>query len=359
MRNQCASEIICANQSDEIDETKNEVIENTYIISGELIAGRVTRKNNGTEEVLYYHLDHLNSTKMVTNQQGTIVLNYEYRAFGTELDKIGSDENRFSYIGREFDEEINLYYVNARYYDATIGRFINVDPIQDGWNWYIYCNNNPLKFVDPSGLSEKKGIKGSDICNTISVTTGAISSGLFVLGIFEAAGIITLPKSFLCFIAGGIMGGISLISTGVGWILSKVEDSNELKEFRKKYKIINNEKDFYKYRDYLKTIEYKLNNKDEKFINTYLKFQKELYIKQAKEVNPSLFKGDTDVKFHFGEYWENQQIDGLLEVITSELNLIGRDSTYNEYKKKIKNKLENQPKDRLKIIKKHLGDKKK
>jgi len=73
-------------------------------------------------------------------------------AFGTELDKIGSDENRFSYIGREFDEEINLYYVNARYYDATIGRFINVDPIQDGWNWYVYCNNNPLKYKDPTGL---------------------------------------------------------------------------------------------------------------------------------------------------------------------------------------------------------------
>jgi len=136
----------------EIDDAENEVTENTYIISGELIAGRVTRKNNGADVVLYYHLDHLNSTKMVTNQNGAVVLEYEYRAFGTELDKIGSDENRFSYIGREFDEEINLYYVNARYYDATIGRFINVDPIQDGWNWYVYCNNNPLKFVDPSGL---------------------------------------------------------------------------------------------------------------------------------------------------------------------------------------------------------------
>ncbi|KKQ08404.1 MAG: RHS repeat-associated core domain protein [Candidatus Daviesbacteria bacterium GW2011_GWB1_36_5] len=45
-----------------------------------------------------------------------------------------------------------LYYFNARYYDATIGRFINVDPIQDGLNWYVYCNNNPLNFKDPTGL---------------------------------------------------------------------------------------------------------------------------------------------------------------------------------------------------------------
>ena len=46
-----------------------------------------------------------------------------------------------------------LYYFNARYYDQTIGRFINVDPIQDGLNWYVYANNNPLNRVDPTGLA--------------------------------------------------------------------------------------------------------------------------------------------------------------------------------------------------------------
>ena len=56
----------------------------------------------------------------------------------------------------ELADQVKLYYVNARYYDATIGRFINVDPIQDGTNWYVYCNNNPLSFVDPTGLNDKK-----------------------------------------------------------------------------------------------------------------------------------------------------------------------------------------------------------
>ncbi|MBN2443851.1 MAG: RHS repeat-associated core domain-containing protein [Spirochaetales bacterium] len=147
----------------EIEETgpETKVTENTYIVSGELIAGRITRTDNGGDELFYYHLDHLNSTKMVTNQEGEKVLEYEYRVFGTELDKIGTDTNRFSYISREFDEEINLYYVNARYYDATIGRFINVDPIQDGNNWYVYCGNNPLSFKDPTGLGED-GIQEAD-----------------------------------------------------------------------------------------------------------------------------------------------------------------------------------------------------
>jgi RHS repeat-associated protein len=41
----------------------------------------------------------------------------------------------YTYGGKEMDENTNLYYFNARYYDATTGRFINVDPIQDGSNW--------------------------------------------------------------------------------------------------------------------------------------------------------------------------------------------------------------------------------
>ncbi len=40
-----------------------------------------------------------------------------------------------------------------RYYDASVGRFISEDPIQAGDNWYAYCDNNPLKAIDPSGLA--------------------------------------------------------------------------------------------------------------------------------------------------------------------------------------------------------------
>ncbi|MCK4261399.1 MAG: RHS repeat-associated core domain-containing protein, partial [Halanaerobiales bacterium] len=44
-----------------------------------------------------------------------------------------------------------LYYFNARYYDPNLGRFISEDPMKDGANWYSYCANNPLKYVDPTG----------------------------------------------------------------------------------------------------------------------------------------------------------------------------------------------------------------
>ncbi len=55
------------------------------------------------------------------------------------------------YCGEYTDTESGLIYLRNRYYDPSIGRFITEDPIRDGSNWYIYCDNNPVMYVDPSG----------------------------------------------------------------------------------------------------------------------------------------------------------------------------------------------------------------
>ncbi len=59
------------------------------------------------------------------------------------------------------------YYYNARWYDANTGRFITEDPARDGSNWYIYTSNNPIKYIDPTGMifglsSEESGEYDSD-----------------------------------------------------------------------------------------------------------------------------------------------------------------------------------------------------
>ncbi len=61
------------------------------------------------------------------------------------------------YTGKDLDEDTGLYYYNARWYDADTGRFISEDPARDGQNWFIYVSNNPLKFIDPSGMSRVPG----------------------------------------------------------------------------------------------------------------------------------------------------------------------------------------------------------
>ena len=47
--------------------------------------------------------------------------------------------------------ELGSYY-GARFYDSELGRFISVDPARDGGNWFVYCYQNPLKWIDPDGL---------------------------------------------------------------------------------------------------------------------------------------------------------------------------------------------------------------
>ena len=57
-----------------------------------------------------------------------------------------------SLFGVYFDTETGNIYLRARYYDPSVGRFISEDPAEDGFNWYVYAGNNPVMFVDPSGL---------------------------------------------------------------------------------------------------------------------------------------------------------------------------------------------------------------
>jgi RHS repeat-associated protein len=134
---------------------------NRYVLSGDLLAGRITmtyfQDDTALKDKSWYHLDHLNSTKCVTDEVGDVEVSYVYRAFGEQLRKLGEGDAKYTYSGKELDEDTNLYYFNARYYDATIGRFINVDPVQDGSNWYVYAGNNPLRIVDPTGLAEIYG----------------------------------------------------------------------------------------------------------------------------------------------------------------------------------------------------------
>ena len=66
--------------------------------------------------------------------------------------------NPFRYRGYYCDKETGLYYLNARYYDPEIGRFISPDSIDyikseliNGLNLYAYCFNNPIMYVDDSG----------------------------------------------------------------------------------------------------------------------------------------------------------------------------------------------------------------
>jgi RHS repeat-associated protein len=71
---------------------------------------------------------------------------------------VGLNIQPYKYNGKELDQMhgLNLYDYSARYYEPAIGRFTTVDPLAEKYysiSPYAYCNNNPLKFIDPTGMS--------------------------------------------------------------------------------------------------------------------------------------------------------------------------------------------------------------
>ena len=98
----------------------------------------------------------------ITDTEGSIVGNYEYDAWGKVLtaDTDIAKQNPLRYRGYYYDKETGYYYLQSRYYDTDICRFINADiaevskmskNIQVGTNIFAYCNNNPVNNSDPEG----------------------------------------------------------------------------------------------------------------------------------------------------------------------------------------------------------------
>jgi RHS repeat-associated protein len=117
--------------------------------------GLITRKTGSAKQ--FYNKNAHGDIVSLTNPNGSVANRYDYDAWGN-LNEENSFENApqpFQYSGEYHDGETNLYYLRNRYYDAKIGRFTQEDPIRSGQNWYVYCGNNPIRYVDPSGLTLK------------------------------------------------------------------------------------------------------------------------------------------------------------------------------------------------------------
>ncbi|WP_432663363.1 S8 family serine peptidase [Wukongibacter baidiensis] len=135
-----------------INETENGVFKARNIRGINIIA----REDNQGTKAYYLYNGHGDTVNLVTNT-GEILNTYDYDVYGKAKVEEGSTDNPYRYAGEYYDEESELYYLRARYYDPNIARFISEDSYKGdpsyplSLNLYTYTYNNPIKYVDPSG----------------------------------------------------------------------------------------------------------------------------------------------------------------------------------------------------------------
>lgn len=125
---------------------KNE-IEAAYIYVGSRRLGVIEG-----DTLSFFHADELGNTLKTTDDTGSVTQTVRYDPFGNVNFLNGPSENRYLFAGKPYDEATGLIYFGARYYDPQLGRFITRDPVGQGFNHYVYADNNPLVNRDVFGL---------------------------------------------------------------------------------------------------------------------------------------------------------------------------------------------------------------
>ena len=140
---------------------------------------------HGSETELYYYLVNAQGdVSAILDSGGKIAASYDYDAWGNctvydSSDAAIGDLNPLRYRGYYYDAETGFYYLQSRYYDFANCRFINADgQFTDGFigsNLFAYCENNPIRYSDPTGLlAAEAAITLTNWWNPIGWITAAV-----------------------------------------------------------------------------------------------------------------------------------------------------------------------------------------
>jgi len=188
-----------------------------WVFAGEL---PVARESGGAK--VFLHNDHLGSAVVYTGAAGELLTETAYYPFGG-LALPPSANALASFTTKHRDADIGLYYFNARWYAPDLGRFITPDPLylfhpEQGLqepqrlNPYSYAENNPLRFVDPTGLGTLEVL--GTILVVVAIVVALVAVAVLTAGVGAAIGYGTLAlyaggAGLAGAVLGGIVGGIA------------------------------------------------------------------------------------------------------------------------------------------------------
>ena len=186
---------------------------------------------NGANTNTYYYLRNLQGDVIgIYNTSGAKVVGYTYDAWGNcTIDSSTTNyelahDNPIRYRGYYYDEDTNLYYLNARYYSPEWRRFISPDDTAfldsetpNGLNLYCYCGNDPVNYADPSGNDPEwwqwllVGVGAALVVSAVTILTCGVGTSIMVGtlagAMLHGAAIGALIGAGAGVIAGGVIGG--------------------------------------------------------------------------------------------------------------------------------------------------------
>ena len=107
--------------------------------------------------VTYVYSDPQGTPLAEADASGNITARFDYTPYGVAVASMGPAPNGPGYTGHVNDPDTGLVYMQARYYDPAVGRFLSADPVAPApgnlfnFNRYDYTNNNPINHIDPDG----------------------------------------------------------------------------------------------------------------------------------------------------------------------------------------------------------------
>jgi RHS repeat-associated protein len=139
-----------------VEESVAGAVVRTYTYSRERISQN--QLINGTWKLSFYGYDGSGSVRSLSDVGGTKTDTYDYDAWGNAVNSTGTTPNAYLYRGEQFDSDLGLYYLRARYFNPLSGRFLTRDSdVNDALihpitlHRYMYGNSDPVDIYDPSG----------------------------------------------------------------------------------------------------------------------------------------------------------------------------------------------------------------
>jgi RHS repeat-associated protein len=139
------------------DELSGSTVTRTYTYGLQRISENQPIDNVWTPS--FYGYDGFGTVRQLTNTAGAVTDTFEYDAFGNAITHAGTTPNNYLYRGEQYDSDLGLYYLRARYYNPQTGRFMSRDPnagriaVPATLHKYLFAGGDPVNGMDPSGRS--------------------------------------------------------------------------------------------------------------------------------------------------------------------------------------------------------------